>query len=200
MYVVAQKFLSGYLLCPPKIAALGVVDVAPLDHLRLADQFIVHDGRNPSIVSTRVGSSFFGKRFLSASGRLDVEGVCHDLDLPSSMALARIDSEEQFNRIIAEAQRLGELLIIVWAASWCRKCIYLKPKLEKLASMHYPRVRFYYVDVNAVPQRLVNRAGIVQKMPTIQLWKNGNKQEEMIGGHKAWIVVQDVHQMIENAY
>uniref|UniRef100_A0A5K1CL79 Uncharacterized protein n=1 Tax=Nymphaea colorata TaxID=210225 RepID=A0A5K1CL79_9MAGN len=32
------------------------------------------------------------------------------------------------------------------------------------------------------------------------MWKNGNKQEEMIGGHKAWIVVQDVHQMIENAY
>ncbi|CAN6461458.1 unnamed protein product [Victoria cruziana] len=199
MDAVAQKLLSGYLLCPQKVAALGAADVAPVENLRLADQFVVHGGRNPLIVSARAGSSFLGKRSLGARGRLNIQGVPQDLDLPSSMALARIDSEEQFDRIIAEAQHHGELLIIVWAASWCRKCIYLKPKLEKLASMHYPRVRFCYVDVNAVSQRLVNRAGIV-KMPTIQLWKNGNKQEEIIGGHKAWMVVQDVHEMIENAY
>ncbi|KAH9301739.1 hypothetical protein KI387_013322, partial [Taxus chinensis] len=84
-------------------------------------------------------------------------------------------------------------------ATWCRKCIYLKPKLEKLAAEFYPRVRFYYVNVNAVPQALVNRANVV-KMPTIQLWKDQKKQAEVIGGHsKAWLVVDETREMIENS-
>lgn len=32
----------------------------------------------------------------------------------------------------------------------------------------------------------------------LQLWKNGKKQEEVIGSHKAYIVVNEVRQMIEN--
>ncbi|KAI9185851.1 hypothetical protein LWI28_011293 [Acer negundo] len=53
--------------------------------------------------------------------------------------LQSINSETLFDRIVAEAQQLQEPLIIDWTASWCRKCIYLKPKLEKLAANYYPR-------------------------------------------------------------
>ncbi|XP_020682937.1 thioredoxin-like 3-2, chloroplastic isoform X1 [Dendrobium catenatum] len=120
-----------------------------------------------------------------------------DDDDPSSMELLPITSEDQFDRILAEAQQLEESLIILWMANWCRKCIYLKPKLEKLAVDYHPRIRFYCADVNSVPQRLVNRAGII-KMPTIQLWKDSKKEAEIIGGHKAWLVVNEVRQMIEN--
>jgi thiol-disulfide isomerase/thioredoxin len=28
-------------------------------------------------------------------------------------------------------------------ASWCRKCIYLKPKLEKLAAEYHPRLEIF---------------------------------------------------------
>ncbi|KAF3434002.1 hypothetical protein FNV43_RR25105 [Rhamnella rubrinervis] len=59
------------------------------------------------------------------------------------------------------------------------------------------RLRFYCVDVNAVPHRLVAHAGVT-KMPTIQLWKDGKKQAEVIGGHKAYLVVNEVRTMIEN--
>ncbi|XP_038709967.1 thioredoxin-like 3-2, chloroplastic isoform X2 [Tripterygium wilfordii] len=82
-------------------------------------------------------------------------------------------------------------------ANWCRKCIYLKPKLEKLAADYHPRLRFYSVNVNSVPHKLVSRAGVT-KMPTIQLWKDGKKQAELIGGHKAYLVVNEVREMIEN--
>ncbi|XP_028549506.1 thioredoxin-like 3-2, chloroplastic isoform X4 [Dendrobium catenatum] len=104
-----------------------------------------------------------------------------DDDDPSSMELLPITSEDQFDRILAEAQQLEESLIILWMANWCRKCIYLKPKLEKLAVDYHP----------SVPQRLVNRAGII-------LWKDSKKEAEIIGGHKAWLVVNEVRQMIEN--
>ncbi|MCL7025055.1 hypothetical protein MKW94_028449 [Papaver nudicaule] len=76
-------------------------------------------------------------------------------------------------------------------ATWCRKCIYLKPKLEKMAADYYPRVGFFCIDVNTVPYKLVNHAGVT-------LWKDGKKQAEVIGGHKAYLVVNEVREMIEN--
>ncbi|KAL4334849.1 hypothetical protein GQ457_07G018600 [Hibiscus cannabinus] len=139
----------------------------------------------------------FGGKFgtISAWGE---EGNLEELDdAPLTVALQQICSESQFDRTIAEAQQLEESLIILWMASWCRKCIYLKPKLEKLAADYYPRLRFYCVDVNTVPHNLVVRAGVT-KMPTIQLWRDGKKQGEVIGGHKAYLVVNEVRQMIEN--
>ncbi|KAL3581389.1 hypothetical protein D5086_015721 [Populus alba] len=126
------------------------------------------------------------------------EGSLQEVDdSPVSFELEPIYSESQFDRVIAEAQQLEESVIIVWMASWCRKCIYLKPKLEKLAADYYRRLRFYRVDVNNVPHKLVTRAGVT-KMPTIQLWKDSKKQAEVIGGHKAYLVVNEVREMIEN--
>ncbi|XP_024928044.3 thioredoxin-like 3-2, chloroplastic isoform X2 [Ziziphus jujuba] len=126
---------------------------------------------------------------LNALGR---EGSVHGLDdSPVSVELTAISSESQFDRVIAEAQQLEESVIVVWMAGWCRKCIYLKPKLEKLAADYYPRLRFYCVDVNAVPHKLVARAGVT-------LWKDGKKQAEVIGGHKAYLVLNEVRDMIEN--
>ncbi|KAL9402691.1 hypothetical protein Peur_006540 [Populus x canadensis] len=126
------------------------------------------------------------------------EGPLQEVDdSPVSFELEPIYSESQFDRVIAEAQQLEESVIIVWMASWCRKCIYLKPKLEKLAADYYRRLRFYRVDVNNVPHKLVTRAGVT-KMPTIQLWKDSKKQAEVIGGHKAYLVINEVREMIEN--
>ncbi|KAL1817423.1 hypothetical protein DCAR_0521852 [Daucus carota subsp. sativus] len=117
----------------------------------------------------------------------------------SPVKLELISSETQFDRVIADAQQLDESVIVLWMASWCRKCIYLKPKLEKLAAEYFPRVRFYCVDVNNVPHKLVVRAGVT-KMPTVQLWKDSQKQGEVIGGHKAYLVVNEVRDMIECEY
>ncbi|TVU27695.1 hypothetical protein EJB05_19192 [Eragrostis curvula] len=109
---------------------------------------------------------------------------------PSWVELEPICNEQQLDRALAEAQQLDHPIVLLWMASWCRKCIYLKPKLEKLAAEYHPRIRFYSVDVNAVPQKLVNRAGVT-------LWSDSQKQDEVIGGHKSWLVIDDVRRMIE---
>ncbi|XP_010423599.1 PREDICTED: thioredoxin-like 3-2, chloroplastic [Camelina sativa] len=135
---------------------------------------------------------------IRAVGALKQDGGLQELDdSPVSVELGPICSESHFDQVMEEAHKLGESVVIVWMAAWCRKCIYLKPKLEKLAAEFYPRLRFYHVDVNAVPYRLVSRAGVT-KMPTIQLWRDGQKQAEIIGGHKAHFVVNEVREMIEN--
>ncbi|XP_050227182.1 thioredoxin-like 3-1, chloroplastic isoform X4 [Mercurialis annua] len=51
-------------------------------------------------------------------------------------------------------------------------------------------VKFYSVDVNKVPQSLVKRGNI-------SLWKDGEMKEEVIGGHKAWLVIEEVRAMIQ---
>ncbi|XVF83140.1 hypothetical protein PTKIN_Ptkin16aG0109700 [Pterospermum kingtungense] len=104
-------------------------------------------------------SGFEGKFGILSAWRS--EGQLEELDdAPAAVELQQICSESQFDRVIAEAQQLDESLIILWMASWCRKCIYLKPKLEKLAADYYPRLRFYCLDVNTVPHKLVARAGV----------------------------------------
>lgn len=80
-------------------------------------------------------------------------------------------------------------------ATWCRKCVYLKPKLEKLAAEYHPDVKFYVVDVNIVPATLVTRAGVT-KMPTIQLWKNKEKAGEIVGGDQGSLVMDKVREML----
>ncbi|XP_058204592.1 thioredoxin-like 3-2, chloroplastic isoform X1 [Rhododendron vialii] len=128
------------------------------------------------------------------------EGPVQDLDSsPVSVDLEPIACESQFDRVVSEAQRLDEPVVILWMAKWCRKCVYLKPKLEKLAAGYYPRIRFYSVDVNNVSHKLVVRAGVT-KMPTIQLWKDSKKQAEVIGGHKAHLVANEIRDMIENEF
>ncbi|VAI49812.1 unnamed protein product [Triticum turgidum subsp. durum] len=110
--------------------------------------------------------------------------------------MGEIDSMDKLDAALASSAEQNQPIIIDWMASWCRKCIYLKPKLEKIAG-EFPGVRFYFVDVNKVPQAVVKR-GNISKMPTIQLWKDGEWKEEVIGGHKAWLVM-DEHEEDENS-
>lgn len=116
---------------------------------------------------------------------------------PSFLPLEQITGEAHFDQVLSEAMERNQPIVIDWLAQWCRKCIYLKPKLEKLAAEYHPSIKFYYVDVNKVPQALVKRAEVT-KMPTIQLWKNDQKLAEVIGGHQGWLVMDEVREMIKH--
>ncbi|XP_043699361.1 thioredoxin-like 3-2, chloroplastic isoform X5 [Telopea speciosissima] len=101
---------------------------------------------------------------ITSPGASSVDDLTQDLDLPISIQLQSIVTEAQFDEIISETQQPYDAVIILWMANWCRKCIYLKPKLEKLAAEYQPRIRFYSVDVNKVPHRLVSRAGVTVRL------------------------------------
>ncbi|PIM97798.1 Thioredoxin [Handroanthus impetiginosus] len=119
-----------------------------------------------------------------------------ELFKPSVLEMEPIKDCEQFDQILEKAKELSQPILVDWMAAWCRKCIYLKPKLEKLAAEYDSKLKFYCVDVNNVPQALVKR-GNISKMPTIQIWKDGEMKAEVIGGHKAWLVIEEVREMIQ---
>ncbi|KAL5545442.1 hypothetical protein UlMin_005129 [Ulmus minor] len=128
---------------------------------------------------------------------LRVAAFWPDLSRPTTVEMEPINDSDQLDQILSRAQEISEPVLIDWMASWCRKCIYLKPKLEKLAAEYDTKLKFYFVDVNKVPQSLVKR-GNISKMPTIQIWKDGEMKAEVIGGHKAWLVIDEVREMIKN--
>ncbi|KAJ4705545.1 Thioredoxin [Melia azedarach] len=125
-----------------------------------------------------------------------VQALWPDLSRPTSVEMEPINDCDNLAQVLLRAQELSQPVLIDWMATWCRKCIYLKPKLEKLAAEFDTKLKFYYVDVNKVPQALVKR-GNISKMPTIQIWKDGEMKSEVIGGHKAWLVIEEVREMIK---
>ncbi|KAH8959328.1 hypothetical protein BDL97_06G073800 [Sphagnum fallax] len=133
-------------------------------------------------------------RIHHAATRRDVvllPSIRAQLEKPLSMELTPITLEAQFDQIL----ETGSPVVIDWMAKWCRKCIYLKPKLERLAAEYHPHIKFYSVDVNDVPAILLKRAE-VSKMPTIQLWRNKEKEGEVIGGDTAGHVMDQVRAML----
>ncbi|GJN22434.1 hypothetical protein PR202_gb09994 [Eleusine coracana subsp. coracana] len=99
-------------------------------------------------------------------------------DVAKPVEMEEIDSMEKLDDALRWSVENKQPIIIDWyglnstfnsltrfilprMASWCRKCIYLKPRLEKIAG-EYPGsvVRFYFVDVNKVPQAVVKRGNI----------------------------------------
>lgn len=87
-------------------------------------------------------------------------------------------------------------LVVDWMARWCRKCIYLKPKLEKLCVNKGVPVAF--VDVNNAPSAMV-RENEVQHMPTIQVWRMGAVSGSIVGGTEAADVVAKVEKLLETS-
>ncbi|KAK8934259.1 hypothetical protein KSP39_PZI014611 [Platanthera zijinensis] len=134
--------------------------------------------------------------FWRGRGDLRAAAAAFWISKPASVEMEEITGMEEMDEVLRRSTEHSHPVIIDWVASWCRKCIYLKPKLEKLAAEYHPRVKFYFVDVNKVSQALVKR-GNVSKMPTIQLWKDGEWKAEVIGGHKAWLVIEEVREMIQ---
>ncbi|KXG31197.1 hypothetical protein SORBI_3004G315100 [Sorghum bicolor] len=106
-----------------------------------------------------------GRRRREREGKVRVEAYFWDVSKPVEME--EIDSMEKLDDALRWSVENNQPIIIDWMASWCRKCIYLMPRMEKIAG-EYPGVRFYFIDVNKVPQAVVKR-GNVTKMPTIQV-------------------------------
>ena len=108
--------------------------------------------------------------------------------------LEKITSSEEFEAAIAEENRV---VVVDFMATWCRKCVFLKGKLEKYASRHDPNaVKFCVVDVNAVPQAMIRKCGVT-KMPTLQIYRGSEKVWELIAGEDGESVLHKLTFAIE---
>jgi thioredoxin-like negative regulator of GroEL len=81
-------------------------------------------------------------------------------------------------------------------ARWCRKCIYVKPRIANLLKDKFPQVPLAFLDVNAVPAGVVSGAGVT-KMPTVVLYVKGEVLETYVAGESATAAVLRVEEMVK---
>lgn len=145
----------------------------------------------PPAMASQAALATFGNAKIGGRGRTKNQDV----------RACRTKASEKTGYIISK-EELEELadsnptIVVDWMARWCRKCIYLKPKLEKLCVKKGVPVAF--VDVNNVPSAMVRENG-VQHMPTIQVWHMGAVTESIVGGMEAADVVAKVERLLETS-
>jgi hypothetical protein len=75
---------------------------------------------------------------------------------------------------------------------------YLVVQQYSLGNLLDPKyILIYTSNAFFCPIYVICYAELVQKMPSIQLWSDSQKQAEVIGGHKSWLVIDDVRRMID---
>ena len=109
-----------------------------------------------------------------------------------SKKTGQIASEKDFEEVKASA----DVVVVDFMARWCRKCIYVKPRIATLLKDKFPQVPLAFVDVNAVPSGVVSGAGVT-KMPTVVLYVRGEILESYVAGESATAAVLRVEEMVK---
>eukprot|EP00878_Enallax_costatus_P000373 GHUV01000458.1.p3 GENE.GHUV01000458.1~~GHUV01000458.1.p3 ORF type:complete len:112 (+),score=24.30 GHUV01000458.1:93-428(+) len=91
------------------------------------------------------------------------------------------NTKAEWDQHLQEAQKLGKVVVIDFSATWCGPCQMIGPYFGQL-SEQYMDIVFLKVDVDA-NAAVAGECGI-SAMPTFQVWKDGQKVEEMVGASK----------------
>ncbi|XP_005100158.1 thioredoxin-1 [Aplysia californica] len=92
-----------------------------------------------------------------------------------------IETKEEFDNLISSEKKL---VVIDFFATWCGPCKVIAPFLEKL-SEKYPDVVIVKIDVDENADTAEECD--VTAMPTIQLFRDGSKVQEVIGANQSKI-------------
>ena len=88
---------------------------------------------------------------------------------------AIVITKENFNSEVLKAE--GTVLVDFWA-TWCGPCRMLSPIVDEVASEH-PDVKVGQLNVDEQPE-LAQQFGIMS-IPTLLVFKNGEKVQESVG-------------------
>lgn len=146
--------------------------------------------RRPAVAS-RMAVAALGRTTTVGKGGRRTNNI-HAYRIKAGQKTGYITSKEELKQLTDT----NHTLVVDWMALWCRKCIYLKPKLEKLCVRQGVPVAF--VDVNNAPSALVRENG-VQHMPTIQVWNQGVVAGAIVGGTEAADVVAKVEKLLDES-
>ncbi|MGK3983096.1 thioredoxin [Sorangium sp. So ce136] len=73
----------------------------------------------------------------------------------------------------------GEPVLVDFGATWCGPCRQLAPIVEGIAKEYQGKVKVFAVDIDNAPQ--IARRFSVRSVPTLILFKDGEKAEQLVG-------------------
>jgi len=81
----------------------------------------------------------------------------------------------------AEVLGSSEPVLVDFWATWCGPCRALSPKIEELAKEYKGKVKVGKLDIDD-NQQVAEKYGIMS-VPTVLLFKNGQKFGQLVGNH-----------------
>ncbi len=93
------------------------------------------------------------------------------------MSAAPAVSTAEFDKQVLEAE--GPVLVDFWAV-WCGPCRAIAPAVDAVADEFAGRAKVFKLNVDENPE-IAGRYG-VQSIPTLLVFKGGQKVNELVGG------------------
>ena len=90
--------------------------------------------------------------------------------------MVREVTDQNFAEDVLKAER--PVLIDFWAP-WCGPCNMVSPVVEKVADDYVDKMEFCKMNVDEAPETA--RSYGIMSIPTLMLFKNGEKVDEIIG-------------------
>ncbi|KAJ6837546.1 thioredoxin-like protein CXXS1 [Iris pallida] len=97
-----------------------------------------------------------------------------------SSKVVKVDSNESWESLIAQANSQGIPVFVHFTASWCVPSLAMNSYVEELA-MTYQNIKFLLVDVDEV--KGVASKMEVKAMPTFVLMKDGVVTDRLVGAN-----------------
>ncbi|KAK8529306.1 hypothetical protein V6N13_102239 [Hibiscus sabdariffa] len=98
-----------------------------------------------------------------------------------------VKTEEEFNTAVTKIEGESVPAVLYFTATWCAPCRFIGPVMDELAR-RTPEVTIYKIDIDEESLAGKLKELNVTSVPTIRYFKEGKKEEEVVGADATRIV------------